>query len=308
MQDLTRLTHNGVLLTAHALAAGWPPRLLTLRLRGCGWFQVQRGAWSAPGVTVDWRLRARAAQILRPHLVCSHGTAAALHRIELLADGPEVGPLEFSTAVRGSARRRDGVHVHALHVSAADRTVRNGLAVTTPARTVGDLLRAGPRDEAVVAADSALSSRRVANVLRPALVTCVALTAEVATPRPGAPRARQWLRLTDPAAGSPAETFARLRMHDAGLHPASQAALRTPAGRTVRPDFLFRGEGLIVEIEGYAFHGTREAHERDVRRFNELAGCAGVRRVLRFTANEVFRTPDAVLASIRYALAELSRE
>jgi hypothetical protein len=45
-----------------------------------------------------------------------------------------------------------------------------------------------------------------------------------------------------------------------------------------------------------------------VRRFNELSGCEGVRRVLRFTAGEVFWRPTAVLASIRSALADLSRE
>ncbi|MEV4684781.1 endonuclease domain-containing protein [Streptomyces kurssanovii] len=179
--------------------------------------------------------------------------------------------------------------------------------MTTPVRTVGDLLRAGPRDGAVVAADSALSPRRVANVSRPALVTRAGLASELAAPLRGAQQARRWLRLTDSAAGSPAETFARLRMHDVGLHPASQVVLRTTGGRTFRPDFLFRGEGLVVEIEGYAFHGTRPAHERDARRFNELAGCAGVRRVLRFTAREVFQSPDAVVASIRHALADLAR-
>jgi hypothetical protein len=307
VQDLTRLTHNGLLLTACARAAGWSADRLARRLRHDGWFQIERGAWSAPGVTVDWRLRARAMQILRPHLVCSHGTAAALHRIELLTYGPELAHLEFSTGIRGSTRRRGGVRVHMLQLSDADRCVRSGLVVTTPVRTVGDLLRAGPRDEAVVAADSALSPRRVANVSRPALVTRAGLTAELAAPLHGAQQARQWLCLTDPGAGSPAETFARLRMHDAGLHPASQVVLRTPGGRTVRPDFLFRGEGLIVEIEGYAFHGTRAAHERDLQRFNELAGCANVRRVLRFTAREVFLSPDAVVASIRHALKDLAR-
>lgn len=307
MQDLTRLTRDGVLLTAHALAAGWPARRLTRRLRRDGWLQIHRGAWSAPGVTVDWLLRARAMQILRPQLICSHSTAAALHRIELLGEGPGSAPLEFSATYRGSTDQPAGVRVRAAtYLTDNDRTVRKGLTVTTPARTVADLLRAGPRDDAVVAADSALSPRRVAGVSRPALVTSACLEAELAPPLHGAQQARRWLRLTDPAAGSPAETFARLRMHDAGLRPASQVELRTLAGRSVRPDFLFLAEGLVVEIEGYAFHGTREAHARDAWRFNELATCVGVRRVLRFTAAEVFRRPDAMIATIRAALADLT--
>jgi very-short-patch-repair endonuclease len=87
--------------------------------------------------------------------------------------------------------------------------------------------------------------------------------------------------------------------------PRSYCAHR--AAERSAPDFFFRHEGLVVEIEGYAFHGTRAAHERDVLRFNELNGCADVRRVLRFTASEVFRAPDAVVFSIRSALADLGR-
>ncbi|MDV9190630.1 DUF559 domain-containing protein, partial [Streptomyces sp. SR27] len=116
-------------------------------------------------------------------------------------------------------------------------------------------------------------------------------------------RARSWLRLAEGASGSPAETVARLRMGDAGLRPEAQPTLRTADGRDLRPDFLFRAEGLAVEIEGYAFHGTRRAHERDVARFNALQSCPEIRRVLRFTAEEVFRHPDRMTHTIRAALA-----
>ncbi|MDQ1027158.1 hypothetical protein QF035_004740 [Streptomyces umbrinus] len=47
-----------------------------------------------------------------------------------------------------------------------------------------------------------------------------------------------------------AETIARLRLHDAGLCPESQAELRTLDGRRRYVDFLFRAEGPAVEIEG----------------------------------------------------------
>ncbi|WP_206432585.1 hypothetical protein [Streptomyces sp. ADI93-02] len=74
--------------------------------------------------------------------------------------------------------------------------------------------------------------------------------------------------LLDPRSGSPAETVARLRLRDAGLHPVTQAVLHTPSGRTLRPDFLFPAQGLVVEVEGWAFHGSRKAHAADLRRFN----------------------------------------
>ncbi|WP_406146246.1 endonuclease domain-containing protein [Streptomyces sp. NBC_01012] len=121
------------------------------------------------------------------------------------------------------------------------------------------------------------------------------------------PRAEKWLALADPQSASPAETVARLRMHDAGLHPVSQAELLTPAGRRIRADFLFVREGVAVEIEGFAYHGTREAHRRDLDRFNALSACPGVRLILRFPAATVFRTPDRMLTEIRAALATAAR-
>ncbi|GAA2783504.1 DUF559 domain-containing protein [Streptomyces showdoensis] len=310
MYELVTLARGGVLLTVWALAAGWPRGRLAVRLRGDGWQRICRGAWAVPGKEVDWRVRAGAVQLLRPELVCSHRTAAALHRIELLADGargadgPE--PLEFTAPGGGASGGR--IHVHGTAgLTDRDCVVRRGLRVTGPARTVADLIRAAAiREEAVVVADSALSRRCVAGRRREPLVGREELAAALAVPRrPGAPRARRWLPLARPGSGSPAETVARLRMGDAGLFPEVQPALRSGAGRALHPDFYFRAAGLVVEIEGFAFHGTREAHERDVRRFNELQSCPGVRRVLRFTAREVFDRPDRMTATIREALGSL---
>lgn len=119
--------------------------------------------------------------------------------------------------------------------------------------------------------------------------------------------ARTLLPLLDPdsGSGSPAETVARFLLRDAGLHPETQAALHTPTGRDLRPDFLFRAEGLVVEVEGYAFHGTREAHMENVRRFNELQSCPEIRRILRFTATDIYRHPQKVLEEITAALQAL---
>ncbi|MEU3427011.1 hypothetical protein [Streptomyces gardneri] len=306
MYELAILARGGVLLTVWALAAGWPRGRLTGRLRRDGWQGICRGAWAVPGKDVDWRVRATALQLLRPELVCSHGTAARLHRIELLGGAPE--PLDFTAPASSRSTQDSLIRVRATSfLTDGDGSVRRGLRVTTPARTVGDLIRScGSREEAVVAADSALARRVVGGVRREALVRYEDLAAELAAPRPGGPRARAWLPLTEANSGSPAESVARLRMRDADLRPESQSPLRTPQGRTLRPDFLFREAGLAVEVEGYAFHGTRRAHERDVARFNALQSCPEVRRVLRFTAREVFTAPDRMTATIRAALASLS--
>ncbi|MEE1817156.1 hypothetical protein PUR59_19305 [Streptomyces sp. SP18ES09] len=304
MYELAILARGGVLLTVWAVAAGWPPGRLAGRLRRDGWQRICRGAWAAPGREVDWRLRATALQFLRPELVCSHGTAARLHRIEVLGGEAAEDRLDFTgPPAAGSARGR-GLRIRTTaFLTDGDRSLRRGLRTTTPARTVGDLIRASAtREEAVVVADSALARRAVGGVRREALVRHEELTAELAAPRRGAARARAWLRFAEPASGSPAETVARLRMGDAGLAPECQPTLLTAEGRPLRPDFLFRRAGLAVEVEGYAFHGTRRAHERDVARFNALQSCPEVRRVLRFTAREVFHRPDRMTATIRAVL------
>ncbi|MFF0556933.1 hypothetical protein [Streptomyces sp. NPDC004266] len=305
MYELAILARGGVLLTVWAVAAGWPPGRLAGRLRRDGWQRICRGAWAAPGREVDWRLRATALQLLRPELVCSHGTAARLHRIEVLGGESPPRRLDFTAPPPARPARGDLIRIHTTaFLTDGDRSVRRGLRTTTPARTVGDLIRAAAtREEAVVVADSALARRAVEGVRREALVRHEDLAAELAAPRRGAARARAWLRLTEPASGSPAETVARLRIRDAALTPESQPTLLTAAGKPLRPDFLFRAEGLAVEIEGHAFHGTRRAHERDVARFNALQSCPEVRRVLRFTAGEVFRHPDRMTATVRAALA-----
>ncbi|MFE6936391.1 hypothetical protein ACFVDT_30645 [Streptomyces sp. NPDC057699] len=300
LRELGALASGGILLVAEAVEAGWPPRLLNRRLHTGGWQRVHQGAWAAPGRLVDWLTRAWVVQKLQPQLVCSHRTAAALHLVELL--GRPCAEAQFTDPRRG-VYRRPGIRVHCAALGPADRTVRRGLCTTSPARTVGDLIRCLPRDEAVTAADSALSARTVRGVRRPPLLDTAALRTELATHRAGAARARAWLPLLDPRSGSPAETVARLRLHDAGLYPVTQAVLHTPSGRTLRPDFLFPAQGLVVEVEGWAFHGSREAHAADLRRFNALQSCPEVRRILRFTANEVFHHPARFITEVRAALA-----
>ena len=64
-------------------------------------------------------------------------------------------------------------------------------------------------------------------------------------------------------------------------------------------DFAWGDHGLVVEVDGFAFHRTRGAFERDRARDAVLAA-AGV-RTLRFTARQVERRPVEVVAALRAA-------
>ncbi|MGW7237156.1 hypothetical protein [Streptomyces sp. NPDC054804] len=263
---------------------------------------MRSGAWAEPGTRIDQLVQLKATQLLNPKLVVSHRSAARLWQIETL-DTHRQGGLEF-TDPELSFRQQciAGVRVHRIPLTEDEVVERWGLRVTEVPRIVADLLRAGPRDDAIVAVESALGYRRVGQERRAPLTAPAAVSVALEVPLRGAARARQWLSLVDRRSGSPAETVARLHMHDAGLRPETQAEVRPRSGPRCYLDFFFRAEGLAVEIEGYAYHGTREAHRRDVSRFNEILQCPEVRHLLRFTADEVFHHPAQMIHEIRTAL------
>ncbi|MDB1086752.1 hypothetical protein PJ985_04120 [Streptomyces sp. ACA25] len=228
-------------------------------LRREQWHRLAPGIYSPPGAPPTPTLRMTAVQQLVPEAVASHRSAAGLHGLAVLRHR-----LEITVPVR---RRPSvpGLTVHRATLPATD-VVRplghhaTSLHATSLPRTLVDLLRSAEVDEAVASPDSALHQR---------LITLSGLRSALDTRLTGRPRTRALgvLARTDPAAESPAESVARVRMQEAGLRPESQVRLTCAGGRRIRADFGFRAEGLLIEIEGYAWHGTRADHERDVRRY-----------------------------------------
>jgi very-short-patch-repair endonuclease len=66
-------------------------------------------------------------------------------------------------------------------------------------------------------------------------------------------------------------------------------------------DFLWPEQRLVVEVDGYQFHGHRQSFESDRRR-DQLLVAAGY-RVVRVTWIQLRDEPIAVIASIAQALA-----
>ncbi len=66
-------------------------------------------------------------------------------------------------------------------------------------------------------------------------------------------------------------------------------------------DLLWRDEQLIVEVDGFAYHASRAAFERDRLRDAELQA-AGY-RVVRVTWLQIEHRPEAVIARLAQALA-----
>jgi len=138
----------GLLTTAQAEAEGIT-RLQLARLSDAGVIErFGRGIYAIPAA-VDERTPLRAAWLsLAPSDlaedrladppssgVLSHSSAATLHGLgDLLDDEPEI-------TLPGRKQSRRGIRLHSAALRADEVTIVEGLPVTTPARTVADLLR-----------------------------------------------------------------------------------------------------------------------------------------------------------------------
>jgi predicted transcriptional regulator of viral defense system len=147
----------GLLTTAQAEVEGIT-RLQLTRLADAGVIdRIDRGIYVTPAA-IDERTPLRAAwlslspsELAEERLadpatsgVISHTSAASLHEVgDLLDDEPEI-------TMPGRKQSRRGVRLHRGTLSADEVTTVEGLPVTTPARTVADLLRDG-RDPSHVA-------------------------------------------------------------------------------------------------------------------------------------------------------------
>ena len=67
-------------------------------------------------------------------------------------------------------------------------------------------------------------------------------------------------------------------------------------------DFLWPQQRLIVEVDGYAYHGHRAAFERDRKR--DAAHVVAGYRVIRVTWRQLTEEPLAVVAAIASALGQ----
>ncbi len=108
----------------------------------------------------------------------------------------------------------------------------------------------------------------------------------------GDDRRRRWLRrMASGTAESPPETVARVAMVTAGLSVRAQVAV-PGVGRV---DFVVE-DALVVEIDGWAFHGSRDAFEADRARDRRLL--ARAMPVMRFTAKQVRDDPCGMVREI----------
>ena len=157
---------RGVMTTVGLRATGLSPGQIH-RLARNGSLRPLRGAVYAPTALVEslaggepdeQLLRVAAATVSTgAHAAGSHRSAATVYGLGL--PGPRLGAqVELTRAPdgRGSRTRRPGIVLHVAALPADQVTVLRGVPLTSAARTVIDLARCLPFEEAVAVADSAL--------------------------------------------------------------------------------------------------------------------------------------------------------
>lgn len=171
-----------------------------------------------------------------------------------------------------------------------DIASRHGIPITSVARTLVDVAGCMDRQEL---------ERAVSTAERAGMTTRAAIlqTLDRHPRRCGAPVLRALLD------GGP--TLTRSEAEERFVALLRQGGLPLPEVNAVlhgyEVDCVWRAEKVVVEIDGYAFHGSRAAFERDRRRDAALMS-AGF-RVVRFSWRQITRTSPAVLVAVAQILA-----
>jgi very-short-patch-repair endonuclease/predicted transcriptional regulator of viral defense system len=221
-----------------------------------------------------------------PGAALSHASAAALWEIRPTA----ATRIDVSTPTAAGRAKRPGLRIHRTTKLTQDEvTERQAIPVTTPARTLVDLASSLPRRALERALDQA-------EILE--LFDLQALERVV--------DAHQGRRGARVLAGALAEhqagtTVTRSALEEAFLELCAAHALERPQVNVrvcnLEVDFYFASKRLVVEVDGYRYHRTRRAFERDRERDAILA--AAGHHTLRFTHRQVTRRPREVAAAIR---------
>lgn len=258
-------------------------------LRGGGYRRVAQGVYREAGVPETPEMILRSLHRSLPgDAVFSGLTAAWLHGLSAKPCEPAEVTVPEPTWLRPKAR----LAVVRTRLQPEDLTILRGLTATAALRTLTDVGRRCPLVDAVVLLDEALHR---------GLVTKSLLERHVITHagRKGIARLRRAVSLVEPATESPMESRLRLVLVLGGLPPpAVQVPIHMDGEFIARPDLLYPEQRLALEYDG---EGHRNQLAQDNRRQNRLVQ-AGY-RILRFTAGDVMRHSEAVVAQVRAQLA-----
>lgn len=282
------------------------------RLRSDEWDAPFYGVRAVPDAfdeDEDWgeleREHLHRAKALQPRLdeaqFNTHVTAAVAWRIPLPRNVLEGARVDLGVFAPARLPRIVGVKGHEVRRMLASVVTepRTGLRVTSPASTwamLATVLR-HPYD-LVAVADAVVRTWRVDQPL----ATIEQLQAAVsAGRRVGVGRLRAALPRARPRSASRPEVWVRLTLVDAGLpEPALNHDVFEAGTRLACVDMAYPDLKIAIEYEGE--HHLRDPKQwaADILRYETLEAAGWI--VVRVTKDELFRTPEVLLARVRRAI------
>lgn len=204
----------------------------------------------------------------------SHRSAACLWRLLPLTDRPT----DIIVSGEGGRANRRGIRVHrSLTLIPADVTLRRGIPVTTPARTISDLRRATSASW-----PGAIPPRELRRAIRQAGVLGLRIGDDADPDRDRSRSDLEW-------------DFLRLcRRHDL---PPPEVNVRIGPHLV---DFLWREKRFVVETDGYRYHSGRAAFQDDRGRDLDLKHRGY--DVLRLSERQLDEEPDRVVETLTATL------
>jgi hypothetical protein len=232
---------------------------------------------------------------LQPDSVFSHITAARLHSFPLPIALERSPLLHVAFAAPSRAPHVNGLQGHKLRFREGDIQDRNGIRLTSPARTWCDLATMLTLLELVAAGDY-LIHWELPMVTRAGL----ARMAEAFIGRRGVRRIREALALLDDRAESPPESMLRAIIVLGGLPvpTINHSIVDTTTGKTVRPDFLFEEHRTLLEYQG-DYHRSKTQWRKDMTRRSRLETKGW--KVMELNWDDL-KDPDELVARIRSLL------
>lgn len=266
--DLARLAtrQHGIVSVTQLRALGLSPDAIKRRSQSGRLHRIHRGVYAVghSGLSDEGRWLA-AVLACGEGAVLSCNSAAELWKL-LPARG---GPVDVTVPGQSGRKKRFGVRVHrSSSMQKTASTVRKGIPVTTPARTIADLRRtASP------------------SVLRRAVREAGMLGLPIAD---------------DAKRDHTRSELERLFLRLCRRHRLPSPQVNVKLGRYTA-DFLWADRRLVVETDGWQAHRSRLAFEEDHARDLELK-LRGY-EVLRFTYRQVRGDPGGVAAALRALLS-----
>jgi very-short-patch-repair endonuclease len=288
--ELARRQH-GVVSARQLAEYGFPPRTVTRWVQDGKLHRVHRGVFAVGHEALGWQGRLQAAVLANEPAVASHITAAWIWG--LLRTRP--GTFHLTAPTR--RHRKEKIVVHFARLEADDVTTDEGVAVTSPGRTVLDLAP----DKSARDLGRLLKRADDNDVLDRRRFEALLLRAGG---HPGRGKLAAALAAYKPETATLRSDLER-RFRDLALAAGLPRPQMNVAVEGYELDAHWEAEGFAVELDVYATHGSPTSFEADRERADDLL-LAGI-ELIRVTDVRLAREPRETVARVAAHLARRRR-